>query len=274
MPELPEVETVGRALAPYILQKKILDVEVLCARLRTPLDSVQMKSFFIGEEIQGWKRRGKYLIFQLVSGKRFILHLGMTGTCRICDVNLPRNKHEHIIWTLSNQLSWRFSDIRKFGQVWLIQVGEDLPTGLQQLGIEALDDAFDAFYLWKHTCENHRNIKSVLLDQHIVAGLGNIYVNEALWMAKISPQRLASTIGKRQLKELTKAIKEVLLNSIECGGTTISDFKRPDGSEGKFVLNLHVYGKEGELCSRCQTPIQRCVIQGRSSWFCPTCQKK
>lgn len=274
MPELPEVETVGRALAPHLIGRTIHDTEVRQTAFRTKLDPVHFATFFEGETIDSWQRHGKYLIFSFFSGKRFVLHLGMSGSCRVCDGTVDFERHEHLAWNFTDGSSWRYSDIRRFGQLFLIESGEELPASIRCLGPDALSDDCSGDYLKKRLSGQRAEIKCLLLNQRILAGVGNIYACEALWRAGISPFAIGDKLTKKRLIVLVEAIKQVLRESVSCGGTTIRDFRRPDGSEGKFVLHLDVYGRDGEACSRCGSSIVQVMQHGRSTWYCPCCQKE
>lgn len=274
MPELPEVETVGRALEPHLINRTISDVVVRQTTFRTLLNAEKFVSFFADETICSWQRHGKYLIFSFLSGKRFVLHLGMTGSCRVCDCLTDFETHEHIGWNFTDGSSWRYSDIRRFGQFFLVEAGAELPSEVLRLGPDALSEACSEEYMKKSLKGQRADIKSILLNQRILAGVGNIYACEALWRAEISPYVIGAKLSKKKIGILTNFLKQVLLESVECGGTTIRDFRRPDGTEGKFVLHLDVYGRDGEICSRCGSTIMRVVQHGRSTWYCSGCQKE
>ncbi len=278
MPELPEVEIVARALRPRLLGRRILAVKTYTDSLRRPL-RLQGKRAFLNRTIIAVRRRAKYLIVE-VEGRRVILiHLGMSGACRICPAGEPRRKHEHVIWRLDNGKTWRFEDARRFGMVEVhtlpkVPAVGALPACLDGLPPEPLEEEFTAAYLFEACRRRKRPIKALLMDAGIVAGVGNIYADEALFRAGIRPRRAAGRLTHKECERLVAAIRETLAEAIEAGGTTISDFRSVDGSEGQFQRRLRVYGRNGERCSGCgRAIIKRVVISGRSACYCPVCQK-
>jgi len=276
MPELPEVETVCRGLRPHLLGHSIQAVEVRTTQLRRPIDVELLRQVSIGSEILDIRRRGKYLIIELSGLQALIIHLGMTGAFRTCAADEPIAKHEHLIWTLSNGITWRFSDTRRFGYVGTCQLPGpgQTPGELKHLGPEPLDPEFNAAFLYRATRNRKRPIKNFIMDQMIVVGVGNIYANEALFRAYLRPRRAAHRLTHRDCELLVQGIKSVLLEAIEIGGTTISSFKAVDGSEGKFNTQLEVYGREGLPCTRCGSCslVKRIVLGGRATYYCPMCQ--
>ncbi len=273
MPELPEVETVKNALEKVLLHQKIAKTETFTEKMRYPVSSLH--DVPKDSEIIALRRRGRYIIVELDNLSCYVIHLGMSGSMRVVENNVPREKHEHVVITLDNDLSWRFECPRRFGFMIvekLIEKHGELKS-LAKLGIEPFDKNFTGDYLYQKIHQRRVKIKSLLMDNHIVVGVGNIYVNEVLFRCHISPFRTANTITKKECVLLVKHISETLTKAIEAGGTTIADFKGVDGEEGKFVQELLVYGKHGEKCSICRNLIEKDVIASRSVFYCKKCQK-
>jgi formamidopyrimidine-DNA glycosylase len=294
MPELPEVETVRRGLAPAMEGEHFDKVEVRRGDLRWPLP----KGFaqrLRGKAVEGLGRRAKYLLADLSSGDVLLMHLGMSGSFRVGKTNKnnknnPTGKyyhgrssskaHDHIVFHMSNGATVTFNDPRRFGSMKLVPRAklEEEPL-LRALGPEPLGNEFDAAMLAKACAGKKTSLKAALSDQRVVAGLGNIYVCEALFRARLSPLRRASTIADRRGKpnqraqRLVEAIKAVLIDAIEAGGSSLRDHRRADGSLGDFQHNFRVYDREGKRCPHCQGKIRRIVQVGRSTFYCPSCQK-
>ena len=288
MPELPEVETVRRGLAPIMEGKRFAKVEVRRGDLRWPLPKGFAQKLN-GKTVQGLGRRAKYLLADLSSGDVLLMHLGMSGSFRVGKDSAPgtyyheRSKstaHDHIVFHMSNGATVTFNDPRRFGSMKLVPRArlEDEPL-LRSLGPEPLGNEFDAAMLAKACAGKKTSLKAALSDQRVVAGLGNIYVCEALFRARLSPKRIASTIAERNGKpneraeKLVDAIKAVLRDAIEAGGSSLRDHRRADGSLGDFQHNFQVYDREGEPCPSCKGKIKRIVQAGRSTFYCPSCQK-
>jgi formamidopyrimidine-DNA glycosylase len=288
MPELPEVETVRRGLAPVMEGKRFAKVEVRRGDLRWPLPKGFAQKLN-GKTVQGLGRRAKYLLADLSSGDVLLMHLGMSGSFRVGKDSAPgtyyheRSKstaHDHIVFHMSNGATVTFNDPRRFGSMKLVPRArlEDEPL-LRSLGPEPLGNEFDAAMLAKACAGKKTSLKAALSDQRVVAGLGNIYVCEALFRARLSPKRIASTIAERNGKpneraeKLVDAIKAVLKDAIEAGGSSLRDHRRADGSLGDFQHNFQVYDREGEPCPSCKGKIKRIVQAGRSTFYCPSCQK-
>jgi len=288
MPELPEVETVRRGLAPVMEGASFLKVEVRQRKLRWPLPK-DFEKRLEGQTVEGLGRRAKYLLADLSSGDVLLMHLGMSGSFRIGKDAKPglyyheRSKstaHDHIVFHMSNGATVTFNDPRRFGSMKLVpRTKLDAEPLLRALGPEPLGNAFDAAMLAKACQAKKTSLKAALSDQRVVAGLGNIYVCEALFRARLSPKRQASTIADRngkpneRAKVLVEAIRAVLNDAIKAGGSSLRDHRRTDGSLGDFQLNFQVYGREGEPCPRCKGKIKRIVQTGRSTFYCPACQK-
>ena len=272
MPELPEVETVKRALLPHLLEHKITRIETHRDDLRYPLAPLHTPEL-LDKTVVSVRRRARYLIVELENLYAFIIHLGMSGSLRVVPAKTERLKHEHIVWHLDDGMTLRFDCPRRFGFVkvcTLSAAGAD-PSELNLLGPEPLSAEFNAGYLYEITRKRNAPVKSLIMNNTLVVGVGNIYVTEALFNSKISPLRKAMNLTKEQCTVLVAEIKKVLAHSIEIGGTTIATYKSVDGSEGKFVRHLKVYGKQ--KCSLCGAPIEQKRIGGRNSYYCPKCQK-
>lgn len=274
MPELPEVETVRKTLQPKLAGLTITGVETILPKvIRTP-EPDQFRGKITGRKIVRINRRGKYLLINLSGNFTLVVHLRMTGRLVYCENDQPLSKYTHLIFNLSDNHQLRFSDMRQFGRLWLVPT-ESLGTlaGFKTLGIEPLDDLFTREFLKKELRSRHSKIKPLLLDQTFIAGLGNIYTDEVLHRAKINPERLATTLTSREIARLYHAIKDVLQEGIENRGTTIRDFIDGDGRAGGYQEQLRVYSREGEPCPYCGQKIVRKKVGGRSSYFCPSCQK-
>ncbi len=294
MPELPEVETVRRGLEPWLEQARIESVTLNRANLRFPFPA-DLVSALEGKTITSVGRRAKYLLIGLSSGQTVLSHLGMTGSYRFAEHGIdkpPRYyetenvpKHDHMVWTIDHPEHGKshliYADPRRFGFVDLYDKPEDSPY-LTGLGPEPLSNAFNADMLAEAFKGKKAPIKAALLDQRVVAGLGNIYVAEALHRAHILPTVLAGSLvnakgkPKPALEDLVSAVRQVLVEAIEVGGSTLRDFRNAEGGNGYFQHRFAVYDREGEPCPTpmCTGTIQRIVQSGRSTFFCPVCQKQ
>ena len=276
MPELPEVETVRRALAPAMEDRQILHAHVGRPDLRWPLPD-QLASRLEGRVVGGLQRRGKYVLLPLDQGETMLLHLGMSGSIRIHQAQPPIGKHDHIVLTMGSGManaaeSWIvFNDPRRFG--WLDLYRGEVHPMLVDMGPEPLGTSFSANHLVAALAGRKGPIKTALLDQALVAGIGNIYACEALFMAGLSPRRKAGTIRGGRADRLVAAIRSVLASAIEDGGTSLRDHVQPGGEIGYFVQRLTVYGRDGQLCGTCGASIRRIIQSGRSSFYCPDCQR-
>lgn len=270
MPELPEVETTLRGVSPYLLGRTVREVIIRDKRLRWPIpDSVHELE---GLKITSGIRRGKYLLFASAKGT-LLLHLGMSGSLRVTDPATPWRKHDHFALTTDRGMQIRLHDPRRFGAVLLIEGDVLSHPLLAELGPEPLSDAFTVAYLKSQCADRQAPIKAVIMDSHVVVGVGNIYACEALFMAGISPKKAAGKVSGPRLGKLVSAIREVLAASIEMGGTTLRDFLNEKGEPGYFKQTLRVYDREGDACTVCTSPIKRVVMSNRSTFHCPTCQK-
>ena len=279
MPELPEVETVRRGLAPAMEGARFTKVEVRRGDLRWPLPKGFAEKLR-GKTVEGLGRRAKYLLADLSSGDVLMMHLGMSGSFRLnADADL-RDPHDHVVFEMSTGATVVFNDPRRFGSMKLVARAKlDQEPLLRALGPEPLGNEFDAAMLAQACAGKKTSLKAALSDQRVVAGLGNIYVCEALFRAGLSPKRRASTIADRDGKpnaraeSLVVAIKAVLADAIEAGGSSLRDHRRADGSLGDFQHNFRVYDREGQPCPGCRGKIKRIVQVGRSTFYCPSCQK-
>lgn len=275
MPELPEVETVCRGLRPALVGRRIASVRALRPDLRWPLPE-GLGQALTGRRIEAVERRAKYILMRLDDGQAVLAHLGMTGSFRIRPANPARAllPHDHVVLETDDGTSITYHDPRRFGMIDLIAAGGSHRL-LAELGPEPLDDAFDAAMLSAALKGKRTPIKAALLDQSVVAGLGNIYVCEALYRAGLSPRREAHTVTGARAKRLVPAIKDVLNAAIESGGSTLRDYVNADGGLGYFQHRFDVYDRLGQPCPRCGDghSIGRIVQSGRSTFFCGNCQR-
>lgn len=283
MPELPEVETVRRGLAPVMEGATIARADVNRPDLRWPFPA-NMAARLAGQKVLGLRRRSKYILADLASGETLLIHLGMSGRMLISGDPLGKfvhnhpapEKHDHVVFHMGNGARITFNDPRRFGAMDLMDtaIAETHPL-LAKLGPEPLGNTFDETYLTEALKGRNTPIKSALLDQRIVAGLGNIYVCEALFRAGISPKRRAGNISAARAASLVLIIREVLGDAILAGGSSLRDFRRADGELGYFQHNFDVYDREGAPCrtADCTGHITRIVQSGRSSFYCPLCQR-
>ncbi len=270
MPELPEVETVRRGIAPHVCGQTIDRVVVRNGRLRQPIPR-DLPRRFAGARMTEVRRRGKYLLLATDAGW-LIWHLGMSGSLRICDGDRPPDKHDHVDLVFGDGTCLRYGDPRRFGVLlWTAENPQSHPL-LAALGPEPLADDFNGFYLWQRSRQRTVAVKSFIMDSRIVVGVGNIYANEALFRARIRPERAAGTIGRERWEALARAIKEVLAEAIAAGGTTLRDFVNGEGKPGYFRLQLQVYGRGGEACPGCGRPLAVARVGQRSTFFCRRCQ--
>jgi formamidopyrimidine-DNA glycosylase len=269
MPELPEVETTRRGVAPHLEGASITAVAVREPRLRWPV-SPELAQMATGQRVHTVSRRAKYLIVHLERGA-FMIHLGMSGSLRILPVDAALQKHDHIDWVLDSGQLLRYRDPRRFGSVfWLPDLSHPL---LDSLGPEPLSEAFSAKYLYETSRGKQRSIKGLIMDAKIVVGVGNIYANEALYRSGIRPTVLAGKISLSRYLRLVDAIKAVLAKAIDAGGTSLRDFLREDGTPGYFRHELKVYGREGEPCDACGSRLKGLKITGRATVYCAACQR-
>jgi formamidopyrimidine-DNA glycosylase len=289
MPELPEVEVTRRRIAKLLVGRKIARVITTKPSYFFLTSPGRLQRELAGRTVAKLDRHGKYLLARLDSGATLLLHLGMTGQLfgegatslrllradrRSAASENPRgfspDEHTHLQLEFSDRgARVFFRDVRKFGKVLLVALGKSDPR-LEKLGIDALDAKGD--HLFEAASVRKIPIKTLLLDQAVIAGIGNIYADEALFLARVNPLRSANRVSRDECKAIVAAAQKVMKRSIQTGGSSISDYVNPDGSDGGYQNERRVYGREGEPCPRCRKPIQRVVIAARSSHFCPSCQ--
>lgn len=271
MPELPEVETTRLGVLPHVKGQRIAELILRRRDLRQPI--TRGISAIEGKTITGVKRRSKYLLFELKDAGHLLIHLGMSGSLRVADPVEEWRKHDHVGITLANGRQLRFHDPRRFGLVLWIKGDPMKHALLKHLGPEPLSDDFSADYLKQACAKRSAAIKLVIMDAKVVVGVGNIYASESLFRAGISPRIAARGLSKPKLARLVEVIREVLSESIEQGGTTLRDFVNSQGNPGYFKQRLFVYGRKGEPCRVCGTPIRHAVMGQRATYWCPVCQK-
>ncbi|MBI1423571.1 MAG: bifunctional DNA-formamidopyrimidine glycosylase/DNA-(apurinic or apyrimidinic site) lyase [Gammaproteobacteria bacterium] len=270
MPELPEVETTRRGIAPHVQGHTIRQIIVRDRRLRWPVPA-NLNAKLQGQTIREVSRRGKYLLLRTDVGT-LILHLGMSGSLRVLACDTPAEKHDHVDIVLDNGHCVRLRDPRRFGAVLFSDSDPLQHELLRDLGPEPLSDQFNLEYLFSKSRKRSACIKAFIMDSHIVVGVGNIYANEALFAAGIHPRRAAGKVSRAQYQLLVQAIKDVLRAAIKAGGTTLRDFTRSDGKPGYFRLSLQIYDHAGEPCPKCGKPISLAVIAQRATYYCTHCQ--
>jgi formamidopyrimidine-DNA glycosylase len=275
VPELPEVETVRASLEPALVGRRFERVEINDARLTRPLDPHEVAVELEGEVVDAVERRGKYLVFRFRSGRVLLIHLRMTGSVlHSRDGTLEDDPYRRAVVSLDDGSDVLYRDVRRFGTWLLLEPEEEAPYLLARLGAEPLGEAFTTKALAARLQGRRAPLKAALLDQRAAAGLGNIYADEALWRAKIHPLRPAGSLTGREVGRLNRAIKDALRAGIARQGTTLRDYRTPNGAAGSMQEELRVYGREGEPCPRCRTPITKTKAGGRGTWFCPSCQQE
>jgi formamidopyrimidine-DNA glycosylase len=272
MPELPEVETIRRGVEPHVVGRRVLKVTVREPRLRWPVPADLVRQVE-GRRITGTGRRGKYLLLQLDDGARLIVHLGMSGRLFVLRPGHPLQKHDHLDLELEGQVLLRLQDPRRFGAVLLWPAAQAQHPLLAELGPEPFSDAFDGDYLYARSRGRQLATKSFVMDGQVVVGAGNIYAAEALFRAGIRPGRAAGRLSRADCTRLAEQIRSVLAEAVAQGGTTLRDFAGADGAPGYFQQVLQVYGRAGEPCRTCGTPIRGVRIGQRASCYCPHCQR-
>lgn len=274
MPELPEVETVRKTLEQLVIGKEIKKVTVHWAKIiKEPIEHEQFSDALMGQIIEAIGRRGKFLLFYLTDYV-LVSHLRMEGKYGLFSSLEPIDKHTHVIFTFTDESQLRYKDVRKFGTMHLFTKGEEMnKLPLVHLGPEPLSDEFTATYLKQTLSKTNRTIKAVILDQKTVVGVGNIYVDEALFRAKIHPERKASSLSDEEYERLVVEIRNTLAEAIEQGGSTIRSYVNSQGQIGMFQQQLYVYARAGEICKECNTHIDKIKVAGRGTHICPSCQK-
>jgi formamidopyrimidine-DNA glycosylase len=275
MPELPEVETVRARLEPGLVGRRLERVEILDPRLTRPFDPGRVAAELEGERIAAVDRRGKYLLVRFESGRVLLIHLRMTGNLlHGRDGGLPADDpHRRAVVKLDDGSDVAYRDVRRFG-TWLLVEPEELEPYLGgRVGREPLERTFTTLRLAEALAGRRTPVKAAILDQRRLAGIGNIYADEALWRARIHPQRPAGELDADELKALHRGIRTALKAGIERQGATLRDYRTPDGGSGSMQHEFKVYGREGEPCERCGTPIEKIRAAGRGTWYCPNCQR-
>ena len=271
MPELPEVETTRRGIAPHVTGRRVARIDIYDRRLRWPVPG-DLAARVCGHTIDRIDRRSKYLLFRVGEGA-LLVHLGMTGSLRVFRDAPPRKAHDHVDIVLDDGTLLRYRDPRRFGaMLWMPSIARGHPL-LDGLGPEPFDDSFDADYLWRTTRARRTAIKLVLMDNHVVTGVGNIYANEALYRAGIRPATRANRVSRARLAKLVDAVRDVLKAAIAKGGSTLRDYVGSDGASGYFQLEYFVYGRDGDPCRLCGATIRHARIGQRSAFYCPNCQR-
>lgn len=270
MPELPEVETTRRGIAPHVEGRRIARVVLRRPDLRWPIPPA-ISDELPGQRIAAVSRRAKYLLLEAQTGSA-LLHLGMSGMLRVLPTTQPPATHDHVDLVLDSGDMLRLTDPRRFGCL-LWQASGSTHELLAGLGPEPLSDAFDGDYLWRLSRGRKAPVKTFVMDQAVVVGVGNIYAAEALFRAGIHPLRAAGKVSRERYARLSDAIKTILAHAITRGGTTLRDFLKPDGAPGYFEQELAVYGRDGEPCRVCGTTIRALRLGNRASCYCPRCQR-
>jgi formamidopyrimidine-DNA glycosylase len=271
VPELPEVETTRRGVAPHVERQKVTAVRVYDRRLRWPVPR-NLSSRLVGRTVDRIDRRSKYLLFRL-GPDTLIIHLGMTGSLRVFSDAPPRQVHDHMDLEFSSGIVLRYHDPRRFGAVLWSPASKREHRLLAALGPEPFSDEFNADYLFRATRSRRSAIKLALMDNRLVVGVGNIYANESLFRAGIRPSRTANRISRARLSRLVEAIRETLTDAIAKGGSTLRDYVDSRGERGYFQLDYYVYGRVNEPCRVCATLIRAVRLGGRTTCFCPRCQR-
>lgn len=270
MPELPEVETTRRSLLADIVGARVVAVTVREPRLRRPV-AADLAERLRGRRVTAIERTGKYLLFALDDGQTLLVHLGMSGSLCLAPATTPPARHDHVVIALDRDRLLVFNDPRRFG---LVRLGTRAELGeLRALGPDPLAAA-PTLDQWRALTRGRRlPIKSLLMDQRLLAGVGNIYANEALFAAGVRPRRRAGSLTRAELARLAEALRAVLERAVTLGGSSISDYRDGNGNPGYFQIHHAVYDRDGQPCGRCGAAIKRQVLGGRSSFYCPTCQR-
>lgn len=279
MPELPEVETIKRGLLPHVQNQIIKTIDIRQPNLRWPVPEI-LKTALPKNKIIDIKRRGKYLLFEILNNKNIInllaVHLGMSGNLQLVDYNTPAKKHDHVDIVLNNNKILRYHDPRRFGAILWVETPIELLDNhlrFKSLGPEPLTEVFSGKYLFKLAQKKTINVKTFIMTNSTVVGVGNIYATEALFYAKIKPTTAVNLITLTQWNKLAVEIKKVLTKAIECGGTTLKDFMHADGKPGYFKQELAAYGRGSQPCIRCRASLISIRQQGRATVYCEHCQK-
>jgi formamidopyrimidine-DNA glycosylase len=275
VPELPEVETIRARLAPALVGRRIEHVEIADVRLTRPDPPEAVAAALVGERIAEIGRRGKYLVFAFESGRHLLVHLRMTGNVQYpARGGFAADPYRRAVVRLDDGSDVAYRDVRRFGTWTLLEPGEaETYLGERRLGREPLERGFTAASLERVLAGRRAPIKAALLDQRAAAGVGNIYADEALWRARIHPLRTAGTLTRAELGALRKGIRDALAMGIARQGASLRDYREPGGRRGRMQDDFRVYGRTGEPCHRCGTPIEKIRAAGRGTWYCPACQR-
>jgi formamidopyrimidine-DNA glycosylase len=275
MPELPEVETIRAHLAPRLVGRRIERVEIADPRLTRPEAPEAVATALEGEEIRAVGRRGKYLVVEFASGRHLLIHLRMTGNVEHpAQGGFDADPHRRAVVRLDDGSDVAYRDVRRFGTWELLEPGDlDAYFAARRLGREPLERVFTTRALAQAFAGRRAPVKAALLDQRAAAGIGNIYADEALWRARIHPLQPAGSLNREELAALRNGIREALKMGIVRQGATLRDYRDPDGTRGRMQEEFRVYGRAGEPCFRCGTPIEKIRAGGRGTWFCPSCQR-
>lgn len=274
MPELPEIEVLRRSLEPHLTNDRIERVEVSNAALREPVDRAALARHTAGREVLALRRRGKYLLIDLDGGRTLVVHLGMSGSLMLVPGGSPPELHEHVAFHLRSGRRLRLRDPRRFGVVFALR-SEEIPRDphFAHLGVEPLEPGFSGGTLARAAAGRRGPVKPFLMDATVVVGIGNIYATETLFRAGVHPARSVARISSRRWDRVAEEVGRVLRQAIAEGGTTLSDFADGEGRSGYFQVSLGVYDREGEPCPACGGGIRRVVQAGRSTFYCPHCQR-
>jgi formamidopyrimidine-DNA glycosylase len=274
VPELPEVESIRTQLEPALVGRRFARVEIRDARLVRPEEPAEVAAELEGEQVAAVERRGKYLVVRFESGRVLLIHLRMTGSLRHAPAGmLQENPYSRAVVTLDDGSDVAYRDVRRFGTWLLLEPGEAGPYLGARVGDEPLDETFTAVRLAERLSRRRTSVKAALLDQRTLAGMGNIYVDEALWRARIQPMRPAAGLDRGEVRRLHRGIRSALAHGLARQGSTLRDYRLPDGASGTMQNEFKVYGRDGEPCERCGTPIAKTRVAGRGTWFCPACQR-
>jgi formamidopyrimidine-DNA glycosylase len=272
VPELPEVETIRTGLEPGLVGRRFEHVEIRDPRLTRPFEPEAVAAELEGERVAALERRGKYLIVRFDSGRVLLVHLRMTGSFRHVRTS-DRDAYARAVVRLDDGSDVVYRDVRRFGTWLLLEPGELEPYLEARVGVELLEGGRPAPALAKRLAGRRAAIKALLLDQRLFAGVGNIYADEALWWARIHPLRPGGELDAGEVRELVRGVRRALRTGIARQGSTLSEYRGPDGAPGRMQHEFRVYGREGEPCSRCGTPIEKTRAGGRGTWYCPGCQE-
>ena len=274
MPELPEIEVLRRSLEPHLIGDRIERVEVSNPALREPVETARLRRRTQGREVIALRRRSKYLLIDLDGERTVVVHLGMSGRLTLVPAATPREPHEHVAFYLRSGRRLRLRDPRRFGLVFALGTADlALDPHFVHLGVEPLDGAFRGEVLAQAAAGLRGPVKAFLMDARVVVGVGNIYASESLYRAGVHPGRPVSRISRERWQRLADSVVAVLRQAIAEGGTTLNDFADGEGRSGYFQVSLSVYDREGSPCLACGRPVRRIVQAGRSTFFCPRCQR-